>query len=220
MGYRKHLLIALIVLISLQFWACQKDNNENNFEHPSDVEDIEGSDFRRIMFTEKAMERIGVQTSTIIQTSVSVQLKIIPYSALLHDPNGQTFVYASREPSVFLKYSVKVDYIEGRKVFLNEGPPLGTVVATDSLGIRTATVSEVKSIKQMKIIPYSALIYDPSGLANIYINPEPRVFIRYPVDVAYIKGDLVYLNEGPPVGTRIATMGVPEIYGTEFEIGH
>jgi hypothetical protein len=30
----------------------------------------------------------------------------------------------------------------------------------------------------------------------------------------------VYLIDGPESGTKVATVGAVEIYGTEFEVGH
>jgi len=145
MKHTNNWLIAILVLAILQFWSCQKKDDAHHFEHPSVVEDIEGSDFSRVTFTERAMERIGVQTTAVIEVNNSPPRKAVPYSALLYGPEGQTWVY---------------------------------------------------------------------------ISPQPRVFVRYVVDVDYIKGDKVFLNDGPSVGTLVATIGVAEIYGTEFEIGH
>ena len=37
---------------------------------------------------------------------------------------------------------------------------------------------------------------------------------------ADIDGDVAVLSSGPPVGTRIVTVGVAELFGTEFGVGH
>jgi hypothetical protein len=55
---------------------------------------------------------------------------VVPVGALLYDLNGETWVYISLEPLQFLRYPVQVDYIQGGKVVLLEGPPVGTEVAT------------------------------------------------------------------------------------------
>ena len=70
-----------------------------------------------------------------------------------------------------------------------------------------------------KVVPYSALIYDPNGQTWVYTSPKPRTFVRQKVDVDYIEGNLEVLNEGPPLGTVIVSVGVAELYGAEFEIG-
>jgi hypothetical protein len=90
----------------------------------------------------------------------------------------------------------------------------------ERIGIQTAAVSELRSSPQRKVVPYSALLYGPEGQTWVYISPQSRVFIRHVVDVDYIEGDIVVLNDGPPVGTLVATVGVAELYGTDFEMGH
>lgn len=123
-------LIAILVLTTLSFWSCQKDDNDHDFEPPSDVEEIEGSDFSRVTFTERAMERIGVQTAEIIEESHSPINKIVPYAALLYGTEGQTWIYTCPQPRVFVRSVVEVNRIEGDNVYLNYGPPIGTTVAT------------------------------------------------------------------------------------------
>jgi hypothetical protein len=44
--------------------------------------------------------------------------------------------------------------------------------------------------------------------------------VREQIDVDYIQEGLAYLSRGPAPGTSIATVGVAELYGTEFEVGH
>jgi hypothetical protein len=33
-----------------------------------------------------------------------------------------------------------------------------------------------------------------------------------------IEGDRVLLTDGPPAGTKVVTVGVTEVYGTELEV--
>jgi hypothetical protein len=108
-----------------------------------------------------------------------------------------------------------------------EGSELSRVTLSDSaikrLDVQTGKVSEEKSPRSdanQKAVPYSSLIYDPQGNTWIYTSPESRVFVRAPIDVDFIEGDTVYLKNGPDPGTDIATVGVAEIYGTEFTVGH
>jgi hypothetical protein len=70
------------------------------------------------------------------------------------------------------------------------------------------------------MVPYSALIYDPQGQTWVYTSPAPRTFVRHKVEVDYIEGDMVYLKDGPPAGTVIASVAVAELYGTESGVGH
>ncbi len=98
-----------------------------------------------------------------------------------------------------------------------------TEPAMKRLDIRTGTVTEEKSPRSEKTqtaVPYSSLIYDPQGKTWIYTSPQDRVFVRHEVEVDFIEGNLVYLAKGPEVGTNVATVGVAELYGTEFAVGH
>ncbi len=71
------------------------------------------------------------------------------------------------------------------------------------------------SNEKRKVMPYSALFYDDKGDTWAYINPKPLVFVRWSVEVERIVGDLAVLADGPPVGTRVVTVGVPLLYGAE-----
>ena len=73
---------------------------------------------------------------------------------------------------------------------------------------------------QGMVIPYAALIYDPEGNTFAYTSPEPLVYVREKVDVDHVDGDRVVLSGGPPLGTKVVTVGAAEVYGTEFEVAH
>jgi len=72
---------------------------------------------------------------------------------------------------------------------------------------------------QAKVVPYAAVIYGLNGETWVYVSPEPLVFHREPVTVAYIDGDNAVLSEGPAVGTQVVTVGVAELYGADTGVG-
>ena len=39
------------------------------------------------------------------------------------------------------------------------------------------------------------------------------------ITVDYIEGERVYLLDGPPAGTEVAVVGVPELYGIDTGVG-
>jgi hypothetical protein len=55
---------------------------------------------------------------------------VVPYSSLIYDIYGDTWVYVNPEPLHYLRVPVMVDYIQGDKVVLVEGPAAGTQVVT------------------------------------------------------------------------------------------
>jgi hypothetical protein len=63
------------------------------------------------------------------------------------------------------------------------------------------------------------VLYDLHGETWVYTNPSPLTFVRNRVSIDNIDGDLAVLSQGPPSGTAVVTVGVPELYGTEFEGG-
>ena len=96
--------------------------------------------------------------------------------------------------------------------------------AMKRLDLKTGKVTDAPSPRKkeasQRAVPYGAVIYDPQGKTWVYTNPKPRTFIRQNIEVDYIDGDLAFLTEGPPAGTEVATVGVAELYGTEFKVGH
>lgn len=73
--------------------------------------------------------------------------------------------------------------------------------------------------KAQKVIPYSAVLYDPSGNSWTYTNPEPLVFVRHRIEVEYIEGDRAVLLQGPDTSTKVVTAGAAELFGVEQKFG-
>jgi hypothetical protein len=71
-----------------------------------------------------------------------------------------------------------------------------------------------------KVVPYSAVIYDFKGSAWTYTNPAPLTYVRHPIDIEYIQGDLAVLKDGPATGTSVVTVGAAELMGVEQKFGH
>ncbi len=123
--------------------------------------------------------------------------------------------------------TAKAEHEHPSKVEHIDGSDISRVTLTEAamkrLDVQTGAVTEEKSPRTestQKAVPYGALIYDPKGNTWVYTNPQARVFVREKIDVDFIQGDLAYLSNGPATGTNVATVGVAELYGTEFEVGH
>jgi len=112
-----------------------------------------------------------------------------------------------------------VEHIEGSelsRVTLSERAVERLALQTSQISARTTA----RSASPMLTVPYSSLLYDIEGRTWVYTSPEPRTFVRAEVMVDYIEGETAVLTDGPPAGTVIATVGVAELYGTEFTVGH
>lgn len=93
-----------------------------------------------------------------------------------------------------------------------------TQEAAGRLDIQTAQVQDASGSGQQTAIPYAAVLYEPEGATFTYTSPEPLVFVRQPITVDRIEGDLAFLAEGPPAGTAVVTVGAAELFGTELGI--
>ena len=58
------------------------------------------------------------------------QRLVVPYSAVIYDLEGATWIYISPEPLTYLRELVTVDHIEGDMAVLVDGPATGTEVVT------------------------------------------------------------------------------------------
>lgn len=133
MRHRKGWIVLILIIIAFQLSACGRRQGSLNNAEPAHVEHIQGTELSRVTLTEMAMKRLDLRTEQVREQRVSRSdsPKItVPYSSLIYDPKGQTWVYTSPEPRAFIRHRVEVDYIEGDIAVLNDGPPAGTIVAT------------------------------------------------------------------------------------------
>ena len=121
----------------------------------------------------------------------------------------------SLEPASGTNKHAKVEHIQGTDIMR----VTLTLRATERLGIETTLVRDLGDETMRKVIPYASVLYDVHGDVWTYTNPKPLVFVRYPIVVDYIDGDLAILLKGPPSRTAIVTVGVAELYGVEKGIG-
>jgi hypothetical protein len=128
---RRVLAAAGLLAVGLPLAACTQPPAEadNPGAEPATVEHVEGSDVSRLTLTAKAAERLGIRTKPVLSGRLAgASRSVIPYSALLYDANGDTWVYTNPEPLTYVRERVTVDRIQGDQAVLSDGPPEGTVV--------------------------------------------------------------------------------------------
>jgi hypothetical protein len=58
------------------------------------------------------------------------QAQVIPQSALLYSAEGKTWVYTEESPLTYVRAPVDVAWIDGARVILKNGPPVGSAIVT------------------------------------------------------------------------------------------
>jgi hypothetical protein len=112
----KHMIysIVLLFLVGLLLSACGPQIPVTGEKvAPSKLEPVEGTDLSRVILTEKAAERIGIET-------VVASGNEVPYAAVIYDIEGNTWIYTNPAPFTFVREPILIDHIEGDSAILSE----------------------------------------------------------------------------------------------------
>lgn len=109
---------------------------------PVALEPIEGSEIQRVILTEKAAQRIDVQTAPVTTRMIDGSSRdVVPYAAVIYDTEGNTWVYTNPEPLKFVRESIEVEYIAGEDAVLakrwSSKAPVVTVGVAELYGAET-----------------------------------------------------------------------------------
>lgn len=114
--------------MALPLAACAEVETETAVGYqPAKVEPLEGSHVKRVTFTAEGAKRTGLRTETVREEG---NRKLVPYAAVIYDPQGRTFVYTSPKRLTYVRQAITIERIEGDTAFLSEAPPAGTEVVT------------------------------------------------------------------------------------------
>jgi hypothetical protein len=112
--------------------------------------------------------------------------------------------------------AVTIEEIEGtdlHKLTLEER-------AVQRLDIQLADVTEQQiDGAATLVVPFGAVYYDAMGAAWVYTNTEGYSYVRAPITVERIEGQMAILSAGPAVGTKVVSVGAALLFGAEFGVG-
>lgn len=111
------------ILTGLWLTGCAPKEVTTGQTMPSKLEPIAGTDLSKVILTQKAADRIGIETVPASGTSV-------PYSAVIYDVEGNAWIYTNPEPLVFVRESISIDHIEGETAVLARSLPSELNVVT------------------------------------------------------------------------------------------
>lgn len=85
---------------------------------------------RRVTLTSLSAERLGVSAAPVAAVRGGAGGVEIPLTALIYDPEGASWTYVVVGPRAYERVAVMVAHIDGDRVVLAAGPPVGTPVVT------------------------------------------------------------------------------------------
>lgn len=261
MKHRYRWIVFTVIMIScLQLAACTSEAPAPAKVEPGWVEPIGEGGRERVMLTEKAAERLDLQTASIREEQV-VRMKTVigeivvlpgasasasvPDSGALENGDfwvrmplteGEVSQIDDEQPALFRPLNGN-DEAAGWMAREEVRPEIDDEEDEDNgaedesgvlyykldvdehdlvAGERVVAELPLLGSGMQMVIPYDALIYDVEGGNWVYIKePGALAFTLHSVTVDYIEGDLVFLSDGPPVGSEVVTSGVMELYGLE-----
>jgi hypothetical protein len=129
MQWKRLPALAVLACSLVAFAGCSQPAAEAAHEDRAvRVEPVDGTDLSRVTLTAEAATRIGIETSHVERGTAGAM--VVPYSSVLYDERGSTWVYTNPEGLTFLRAQIKVDAIDGDIARISSGPPAGTVIAT------------------------------------------------------------------------------------------
>jgi hypothetical protein len=134
-GLRASVALAALLLAGC---AASADEEAGTEPPPASVEPVEGTSVSRVMLTDHAAERLGIETALIEHapvpgagsSAVGPAQTSVDAAAVIYDARGRAWVYTSPEPLVFVRAQIAIASEVGDAVFLASGPPPGTSVVT------------------------------------------------------------------------------------------
>ena len=138
------LTAGLVVVAAVSVSACKEVETETATGYePAKLTEVKGNeDLKVVTFTKEGAARTGVETEKVRDEDGR---KVVPYAALIYDPEGKTFVYTSPKRLTYLRAPVKVARVDGQDVIVSDGPAAGTQVVTVGTAEVYGTELEVAS---------------------------------------------------------------------------
>lgn len=234
-------MLILVFLSGFLLVACSSEVS-HELVPPSSLEEVEGSEFKRVILTERAIERLGIQTAPVQEGVASFTRSF----------SSEVVNLAEAERSDSHTFWVRVSLTQEMQQMVDRNLPVYVVLEDDdeeedmiaepddgkvdddednftalyykvtdpkqelSVGQRLLVkIPLVGNGEQQKIIPFAAVIYGVHGETWVYTNPEPLVYIREPIVIDFIQDEWAVLSDGPEVGKAVVTVGGAELFGTE-----
>jgi hypothetical protein len=122
---RQYLVAAFVLTAAALLAGCGPKPAAAGDVRPAILQAVPGSTLHRVVLNPLAAQRLGVATTPV---TTEGKLLRVPFTALIYDPQGRSWVYLVPEPRTYLRQAVTVDRIDSGWVTLTAGPAAGTPV--------------------------------------------------------------------------------------------
>lgn len=233
---RRAMTYLLLIAAALTVSACgYSAAAEEEGDGPAKVEAIEDSDLSKVVLQPSAAKRIGLETTAVASSSVDRNL-VVPGTVVASDGNGSVAVRVTlpgaSAASVDASRPARILGLGGHEDLIApaQAPPPGQAGGDGARYYRLDGATAVHDGQRLRVqlaekgggqretVPYSSVIYWIDGGAWVYTQVAPLTFVRAPIVIDEVDGDVAVLKSGPPSGTRIVSVGSSELLGTEFQI--
>jgi hypothetical protein len=124
---RRITAVSALAVLAVTLGGCAKvKTEEQQGEKAAKVEKV--GDTSKVVLIEEAAKRLGIETAPV--TEVDAHHEAVPYSAVIYDADGHSWVFTTSEELAYVKAPITIDRIDGDRALLAAGPPPGTQVVT------------------------------------------------------------------------------------------
>ncbi len=96
-------------------------------DEPGTIEPIEGTDLAQVLLTDRAAERLRIETATVERSG---NRTVVPRTAVFVDSEGAWWVYTQQQEHSFVRHEIEIQREQGRVALLSDGPGVGIEVVT------------------------------------------------------------------------------------------
>jgi hypothetical protein len=127
---RRWIGAATLGVVGLLLAGCASESSESSEsgDPAATLEETkapDGTELQKVTLTAAAIRRLGIEFAPVTVRRADL---VVPYGAVVYDPDGGTWVYTQPGPRSFLRERVTVREIVGKEAFLSAGPEPGTEV--------------------------------------------------------------------------------------------